>query len=224
MSLSVIENLDQQPDALRSVKNYQRLAQSYDSTSSRIEKLRHQAIAALSLQAGETVLDVACGTGPALPLLAQLVGNAGQVIGIEQSPEMAALAQRRTADTEYRVTVAVANMADPMNVYAADAVLMCYTQDVLQSPAALDQLIKACKPGARIVILGMKTLPWVWGWPVNLFNLYRARHYMTTYHNMDRPYRLLEQRGAQFSVIRTALCGSAYIACGHMPGISSHSS
>ena len=217
MSLTVLDNIDSQPDASRSVQSYQRLADTYDRTCTRIEKLRHIAIKALSLQPGETVLDVACGTGSALPLLAQQVGMQGTVIGIEQSPEMAQLAQKRVAASDGSVKIAISGMADPSHLYKADAALLCYTQDVLQSPEAVDQLIKACKPGARIVILGMKTLPWFWGWPVNLFNMYRARHYMTTYHNLDRPYRLLEQRGAKLSVIHTALWGSAYIATGHLP-------
>ncbi len=217
MSLSVLSNLDAQPNEMRSIKNYQRLALAYDSTCTRIEKLRHQAIEALALQSGETVLDVACGTGPALPLLAKKVGKAGKVVGIEQSPDMAQLAQKRVVATDASVKVVAHGMADCVHVYDADAALLCYTQDVLQSPKAVDQLIQACKPGARIAILGMKRLPWLWGWPVNLINMYRARHYMTTYHNLDRPFRLLEQRGAQFSIIHTALWGSAYIATGHLP-------
>lgn len=217
MSLAVIDNIESQPDASRSVQSYQRLADTYDSTCTRIEKLRLLAIKALSLQVGETVLDVACGTGPALPLLAQQVGMQGTVIGIEQSPEMARHAQKRVATKVGNVKIVAAGMADPSHLYTADAALLCYTQDVLQSPEAVDQLINACKPGARIVILGMKTLPWAWGWPVNLFNMYRARHYMTTYHNLDRPYRLLEQRGAKLSIMHTALWGSAYIAVGCLP-------
>ena len=221
MRLTVFDNLNAKPDAIRSVRSYQRLAQTYDSTCTRIEKLRQRAIDTLQLQAGETVLDVACGTGSTLPFLAQRIGIQGKVIGIEQSPEMAHLAQQRVSSSNSRVSVVVSSMADPKHAYEADAVLMCYTQDVLQSPAALDQLIQACKPGARIVILGMKRLPWLWGWPVNLFNMYRARNYMTTYSNLDRPYRLLEQRGAKFSIICTALWGSAYIASGHRPAINS---
>ena len=217
MNLPFVANLDAQPNELRSIESYQRLAPAYDSTCTRIEKLRHIAVGALALQFGETVLDVASGTGPALPLLAKQVGKAGQVIGIEQSPEMAHFAHERVAATYGNVKVVIAGMADFGHVYDADAALLCYTQDVLQSPQAVDQLIKACKPGARIVILGMKTLPWAWGWPVNVFNMYRARHYMTTYHNLDRPYRLLEQRGAKLCSIHTALWGSAYIAVGHLP-------
>ncbi len=220
MSLAIFENLDAQPDATRSTTSYRHLAQTYDGTCARIEKLRHLAVDALSLHPGETVLDVACGTGPTLPLLAGKVGLQGSVIGIEHSPEMAMLAQVRVTAATSPITVVVAGMDDARHIYAADAALLCYTQDVLQSPKAVDQLIKACKPGARIVILGMKTLAWPSGWPVNLFNMYRARHYMTTYHNLDRPYRLLEQRGTKLSVIHTALWGSAYIACGYLPSAS----
>lgn len=217
MSLQVIHNLSLRPDGMRSVANYARLASEYDSTCTRIEALRFRAIEALALQGGETVLDVACGTGVALPILAQRVGNDGRVIGIEQSPDMAAQAVKRVELHGSNASVVVAGMSDPVHTYAADAVLMCYTQDVLQSPTDISQLMKACKPGARIVILGMKTLPWLWGWPVNLFNMYRARHYMTTYSNLDRPYRLLEQHGAHFSDIGTALWGSAYIVSGQLP-------
>lgn len=55
-------------------------------------------------------------------------------------------------------------------------------------------------------------LPWLWGWPVNAFNLYRARRYLTTYANLDRPWAVLEAHGMNVNVIRTALLGSAYIA------------
>ena len=90
----------------------------------------------------------------------------------------------------------------------ADCLFFSYTHDVLQSPAALDNLLAISRPGARIVLLGMKTLPWLWGWPVNLVNLYRARRYLTTYANLDCPWRQLARRGA--SVRRyTARCGAA---------------
>lgn len=224
MSLSVIDNLHAQPDALRSRASYHRLAQGYDATCTRIERLRLLAIEQLALKPGEIVLDVACGTGPALPLLSRLVGESGKVIGIEQSPEMALQAPLREGFNAYNTSVLVASVSDIQELDAADAVLMCYTQDVLQSEADINQLIKVCKPGARIVILGMKTLPWAWGWPVNLSNMYRARHYMTTYANLDRPYRLLEQRGAQFNTIATALWGSAYIVSGRLERQATRSS
>ena len=185
----------------------------------RIEELRLIALHSLELQPGETVFDVACGTGPTLPMLASAVGPTGKVVGIEICPEMAALALKRIASVAGSENISVAQVAteDFKPVARADALLLCYTQDVLQSAAALNSLIACAKPGARITILGMKTLPWLWGWPVNIFNMYRARHYMTTYVNLDRPWRLLEQRGANLQLIHTALWGSAYVVTGTMP-------
>ncbi len=47
----------------------------------------------MELQRGQTVLDIACGTGAKLLELASRVGPHGKVIGIDHSPEMAIVAQ-----------------------------------------------------------------------------------------------------------------------------------
>lgn len=217
--ISLLANLSQRPDASRALANYGRLAQGYDGTSKRIEGLRLRAVCTLNLQAGETVLDVACGTGATLPMLAAAVGPNGRVIGVEMSPEMVLVARRRVQAAGLQSAVQVIeSAAETFQVHGrADAVLLCYTHDVLRSPAAIERLLLSVKPGARIAVLGMKTLPWLWGWPVNLINLIRARHYMTTYSSLRRPWRLLEQRGASLQVMHTALSGSAYIASGTLP-------
>lgn len=189
MTLSVLDNLAAQPSASRALENYRVLAANYDATCSRIEALRLFTVNALHLKPGETVFDVACGTGPTLPLLAQVVGPNGRIVGVELSPEMAELARQRVpkrADLAH-VTVVQSAMADLNFSPKADAVLMCFAHDVLQSPASIDRLLTESKPGARIALVGMKTLPWWWGWPVNFFNLYRARRYLTTYSHMDCP-------------------------------------
>ena len=219
MTLAVIENLSAQPNTHRAVNNYRTMAEGYDATCTHIEGLRLATVQALALQPGETVFDIACGTGPTLPLLSQLVGSAGRVMGIELSPEMAALACSRVAVQAgcSNVTVLQTDMAEMDSGHMADAVLMCYAHDVLQSEASIDRLVAAAKPGARIALVGMQTLPWLWGWPVNVFNLYRARRYLTTYTNMDCPWRLLTARGARLQRVRTALWGSAYLVVGTLP-------
>ncbi len=218
--MPILANLRPRPDAARALQNYSSLAEGYDSTCKRIEALRHRAVAELAPGAGETVFDIACGTGPTLVLLAQRVGPAGRVVGVEMSPAMASLARRRvdTAGVGESVEIVESAVESLRDGPAADAILCSYTHDVLQSPAAIGRLIDCARPGARIVLLGMKTLPWIWGWPVNLFNMVRARRYMTTYKNLDRPWRLLEKRGAALSMVHTALWGSAYIAVGTLPG------
>ncbi len=219
MNLPLLENLRNAPDLSRALANYRRLADGYDSTCQHIEALRLKAVHALALRAGETVFDIACGTGPTLPLLARAVGPGGHVIGVEPSPEMSGQARQRIAalNSDTRMHVECCAVEDFRPAARADAMLLSYTHDVLQSPHAVERLVAAALPGVRIALLGMKTLPWLWGWPVNAFNMYRARHYLTTYANLDRPWRLLEARGGQVRLLHTALCGSAYIALVSLP-------
>lgn len=219
MASALFKNLASHPDARRALGNYRQLAEGYDATCTRIEALRRRALYELALQPGETVFDVACGTGPMLPLLAGSVGVEGHVIGIELSPEMARQAQHRIDGVTFgaRVTLAQGAVEQFESPHKADALLFCYAHDVLQSPAAIDRLISVSKPGARVAMVGMKTLPWWWGWPVNAFNLYRARRYLTTYAGLDRPWRLLEEHGASLRQVHSGLWGSAYIAVGRMP-------
>ena len=214
MSMPILDNLGAVPDRQRALTNYRHLANNYDSTCTRIEVLRRDAVRALGLQAGQTVFDIACGTGSSLPLLAEAVGVSGHVVGVELSPEMAAQACRRAAAGSNAAVVRVECCAveDFRPTVQADAVLLSYTHDVLQSPAAIERLRAITKPNARFVLLGMKTLPWLWGWPVNVFNLYRARRYLTTYTNMGRPWAALAAHGAKIEMIQTSLWGSAYIA------------
>jgi SAM-dependent methyltransferase len=216
MALAVLDNLTHQPSTQRAVENYRVLAANYDATCTRVEALRIEVINMLKLQAGETVLDIACGTGSTLPLLAAAVGSTGRVVGVELSVEMAAQAAKRVANLP-QACVVQTSMVNYSPSYKADAVLLCYAQDVLQCAKTVDRMIATSKPGARIALVGMQTLPWLWGWPVNLFNLYRARRYLTTYANMDKPWRLLEERGAQLRLVRTALWGSAYFVVGNLP-------
>ena len=222
MSLSLMPKLSTAPDPQRARRNYRRLASGYDRHCTRIEPLRVEAVRALELRAGETVFDIACGTGAMLPLLARAVGAGGSVVGVDLSPEMAELARRRVAALSATATVRVDCCAveDFHPGTAADAMLLSYTHDVLQSSAAIERLFAAARPGARLVLLGMKTLPWLWGWPVNAFNLYRARRYLTTFANLHRPWAVLERQGAKVVVLRTALWGSAYLAVAVVPSSS----
>ncbi|CAG0932894.1 demethylmenaquinone methyltransferase / 2-methoxy-6-polyprenyl-1,4-benzoquinol methylase [Rhodocyclaceae bacterium] len=220
MSLNILTNLTDKPDFERALVNYRELASGYDASCGRIQALRLRAVRALCLQPGEIVFDIACGTGALLPVLARAVGSTGHVVGVELSPDMATLARRRVAQLPFREHISVVQcpVEEFTSVVPADALLFSYAHDVLQSPMAIDRLIKQSKPAARVAVVGMKTLPWMWGWPVNCFNLYRARSYLTTYGGLDRPWRLLEDRAAQLHQIESALCGSAFITVGQLAG------
>lgn len=54
----------------------------------REEELRRKAVENLKLRKGDTVIDIACGTGLNFPYLHNAVGNEGRIIGVDYSKEM----------------------------------------------------------------------------------------------------------------------------------------
>lgn len=202
------------PDRQTALENYRVLASGYDASCRRIEEARRLAIALLDVRPGDVVYDVACGTGATLPLLAAAVGSSGLVIGIEQSPEMAALARQRAAEIQTPVRIVNCSVEDVRDVPPADRMLFCYTHDVLQSPAAIEKLVENARPGCRFAILGARFLPWAWGFPVNLFVAVRARRYLSTFRGFRRPLAQLRGHTQELEIVRTFHLGTSYLAVG----------
>ena len=206
------------PDRDAALASYRVLAARYDASCRLIESLRLAAIDALAPQPGETVYDVACGTGAVLPILAQRVGANGCVIGIEQSPDMAHWAAARFPGAELpanvELLIAAAEEASPSS--PADAMLFCYTHDVLQSPRALDNLLAHARSGTRVAVLGLRLLPWWWGAPINLWKLWRGRYYRSTVSGMRAPWALLAARVEALRVVRWFHLGTNYLALGRV--------
>lgn len=79
---------------------YDRVAPGYDVAAWGFRlfgarRLQERAVDLLDLRSGDTVVDLGCGTGVNLPLLAKLVGERGQVVGIDLSSGMLKRARRR---------------------------------------------------------------------------------------------------------------------------------
>ena len=213
--MELLSNLQRQPNAALALSRYGEMAPGYESSCHHIEPLRALAIEKLQLAPGETVVDVACGTGSTTATLARAVGASGCVVGIELSPQMAAMAQHRLSAAglvQARIEVSAVHQAQVPE--QADAFLFSFTHDVLQQPEALAALVRMARPGARYAVLGMRTLPWWWGWPVNLFVMWRARRYLTTFHGLAAPWARLEAVSREFKLVGTWHAGTSYIAVG----------
>ena len=179
------------PDPHLAIERYRRHAPDYDASARRTMPLRLRTIEKLALRPGDTVLDVACGTGLNFPRLSEAVGASGHVIGVDLSPEMCSLARRRCEREQLaNVSLVEASMAQASIDRPLDAVLFNYTHDVLRSPSALAHILAAARPGARVALAGMKLPPW-WLAPLNPVVRARARPYMTTFEGLDRPWSLL---------------------------------
>lgn len=204
------------PDRQRALASYRALAPGYDASCRHIEKIRRDAIASLRLQPNETVFDVACGTGTTLIALAHQVGPAGHAIGIELVPNMAAIARHKiqTAGAAAQTILHECAAEEFETHLQADAMLFCYTHDLLQSPRAIANLLAHARPGCRIAVVGWHWVPWSWGFFINLFNAWRARRYLTTYAGLSDPCHLLKPQLSEFRVEARYHLGSSYRAYG----------
>jgi ubiquinone/menaquinone biosynthesis C-methylase UbiE len=207
----------QGPDRDAALGQYRRRASVYDLELALFEPVRRRAIDLLSLEAGDTVLDVGCGTGLSLPLLRPAVGARGRLIGIEQSPEMIERARRRVRQARWRnVTLLEAPVESAPIPQAADAALFHFTHDILRRPEAVAHVVRHLKPGARVVACGLK---WAGGLarPLNLLVLPAALRSVSTLEGLEQPWSLLAAHATAFEVQETLL-GTVYLAHGRIPG------
>lgn len=116
---------------------------------------RRSAVAALELVAGATVVDLGCGTGRNLPLLAERVGPTGRVVGVDFSAGALARAARRTQPGAVELVRADA-AAYPFPA-SLDAVLATFSLSMMADPAAvLERAAAALRPGGRLVVLDFR--------------------------------------------------------------------
>jgi ubiquinone/menaquinone biosynthesis C-methylase UbiE len=206
------------PNPEFALASYKKLAHRYDATCRLIDPIRHKTIELLRLSKGETVIDIASGTGLSLPVLSQAVGPQGRVIAIELCPDMAAIAQHRIEINHLdNVTQIVASMETASIDIGADALLFHYTHDVLRSSAAIGRIFRAAKPGARIAIAGFK-LPTNWRRIFNPWHRYRAWGYLSTFEGVHAPWDRLLPYVSDFQIHEEIFIGSGYIATARANG------
>ena len=200
------------PNPEFALASYKKLAHQYDATCRLIDPIRRRTIELLGLSEGETVIDIASGTGLSLPTLSQAVGPQGRVIAIELCPDMAAIAQHRIEINHLdNVTQIVASMETASIDISADALLFHYTHDVLRSNAAIERIFRAVKPGARIAIAGFK-LPTDWRRIFNPWHRHRTWGYLSTFEGVHAPWDRLLPYVYEFQIHAEIFVGSGYIA------------
>ncbi|MEP7156757.1 MAG: methyltransferase domain-containing protein [Betaproteobacteria bacterium] len=191
-------------------KLYSTLAARYDDETRFIAGVRRQAIDALNLQPGESVLDAGCGTGWCLPILAEKVGDSGRVIGFEPSSDMLALAQARVRELALSHVTLLHDSGDTALLpQAPDAILFSYTHDLIRTRSALEHLFKQARPGTRIVAVSTKLFP-KWFFPGNWYLRYTHRLTITNFDGFDQPWTILAGFCSSFTV-QVTVPGSRYI-------------
>ena len=161
----------------RLIETYRKLAKHYDITSRlypvpgyphRAQRL--QAVQALGLRAGDSVIDVACGTGLNFPLIEEVIGPDGRIVGVDLTDAMLARAQHRTETNGWsNISLVQADAADFDFPTEVDAILSTYA--LTQVPGCAEVIAHgaaALSAGGRWVVLDLKVPDSVPGWLVEL--------------------------------------------------------
>ena len=200
-----------------SIALYKDKAADYDRSAEFTMPLRRRTIALLQLQPGQTVLDIGAGTGLCYGLLRDGVGDAGQVLAFEQSPEMFAVARQRVEQMGWRNVWHANAPAETVQLPAmADAVLFNYGHDICRTPQAVQIIQCHSRPGSRIAMAGIKFFPW-WTGPLNLLPWLKNRPYNARPADLWHPWSLVAARCDGFSWHHTQW-GMGYIGSGIYKG------
>lgn len=197
----------------QAIAHYRGLAPRYDHYTRWINRIRVRTIQALELRPGECVLDVGCGTGWCIPHLLESVTPGGRVIAFEPSQEMLAIARTRVGPTP-AVELLHATAQDVRLPAKADALLFSYTHDVIRSRAALENLLRQAKPGARVAATSTKLYA-KWLIPANWYLRVTHRGYITNFEGFEAPWSLLAEYLDDFQV-RAGPFTQHYVANGRV--------
>lgn len=116
----------------------------------------------LRLSPGARVLEVGCGTGDDARLLAALVGQDGQVVGVDASEAMVGVAQERSSDSSLPVEFALGDVRSlkfpdgGFDACRCERVLMHADGDPARG---IEEMVRVTRPGGRIVILDLDWTP-----------------------------------------------------------------
>jgi ubiquinone/menaquinone biosynthesis C-methylase UbiE len=147
------------------IEVYRKKAKHYDATSrlypapgypQRGQRLR--AVQALGLRPGDTVIDIACGTGLNFPLIEEAIGPDGRIVGVDLTDAMLAQAQDRIERNGWsNVSLVQADAADFDFPAEVDAILSTYA--LSQVPECADVIAHgsaALSRAGRWVVLDLK--------------------------------------------------------------------
>jgi demethylmenaquinone methyltransferase/2-methoxy-6-polyprenyl-1,4-benzoquinol methylase len=208
------------------IKTYRKKAKHYDITSRLYpvpgypqQAYRRRAIRALGLRAGDTVVDVACGTGQNFPLLEQAIGPDGRIVGVDLTDAMLARAQNRIATNGWRnVSLVQSDAADFDFPPGVDAILSTYAMSQVPACAqVIRQGAAALSAGGRWVVLDLKLPHNTPEWLTQLGTATVRRFAAIDEWIMRRPWETIraamQEELADFSW--TELClGTAFLAVG----------
>ena len=133
------------------------LVATMDATSrwAATRRLRRWERAHLHLEEGQRLLDVGCGLGTAAVALADDLGAAGEVVGIDRSAAMLSVARERCSDaaSDVRFSIGDALALDEPDASFDAARCERTLQWVADPQRAVEELRRVLRPGGRVSLI-----------------------------------------------------------------------
>jgi demethylmenaquinone methyltransferase/2-methoxy-6-polyprenyl-1,4-benzoquinol methylase len=166
-----VSQIDRQREHL--IETYRKKAKHYDITSrlypapgypQRVQ--RRRAVQALGLRPGDSVIDIACGTGLNFQLIEEAIGPDGRITGVDMTDAMLARAQDRVAANGWsNVSLVQADAAGFDFPAGVGAILSTYAlTQVPQCAEVIAHGAAALSGGGRWVVLDLKMPGSTPGW------------------------------------------------------------
>lgn len=202
-------------------RTYQNWAKVYDSLTpfyllGNERHLRNETIHQLRLQPGQTVLDIACGTGRNFPLILEKIGYSGKLIGVDYTGAMLARAQERVKREGWRnVELLQADAARIDLKQTFDAAMSTLAIGVIPDYRnTLNRMIEHLNHGARLAIGDAKRSSGIAGFSFNWFA--DLLGYGAAEDISRRPWEVLQGKLDNFHY-REWFSGFFYVAAGNVP-------
>lgn len=150
------------PDASEIKALFDRIAPVYDQMNYWLSLGQHRIWKLMTVKwsnpcLGDVGLDVCCGSGDLTQLLARQVGRSGQVIGLDFSPQLLAIARQRVAISTSHLPIRFVEgdaLELPFDENTFDCATMGYgLRNVTDIPRCLQELHRVLRTGAKVAIL-----------------------------------------------------------------------
>jgi arsenite methyltransferase len=138
-------------------RHLERTYRTRDIVAQRRETLRH-----LDLSAGERVLDIGCGPGFLCEAMSDIVGQHGAVAGIDVSPDLVNLCDRRKHAAWLSYDVGDATRLDQPDASFDVVVCTQVAEYIVDADKALSEAFRVLRPGGRTLFIATDWDAVVW--------------------------------------------------------------
>lgn len=154
------------------IQTYRKRAANYDYTANlyylfgyREWAYRRIAIQALKLQTGDTVLELACGTGINFPLFQRYIGPSGRIIGVDITDAMLEQAKKRVATQGWKNVSLIQHDAPTYKIPSdVNAVFSSYALSIFpDTKRVLTNIANSLTTEGRLTLIELQ-IPKFWHW------------------------------------------------------------